>query len=183
MGLFVSCREACWLYRVVTGGPLAHFLFLKVAVVRKASDKLYEIITPVVEALGYELVGIEYISQGKHSVLRLYIDSEKGIVVDDCAEVSHQVSGVLDVEDPVKGVYHLEVSSPGLDRPLFNEEHYERFAGHQAKIQLTAPLNGRRKFQGVLLGLKAGGVAIVVDDTEYLLPFASIDKANLVPEF
>ncbi|MCF6231078.1 MAG: ribosome maturation factor RimP, partial [Gammaproteobacteria bacterium] len=118
---------------------------------RKASDKLYEIITPVVEALGYELVGIEYISQGKHSVLRLYIDSEKGIVVDDCAEISHQVSGVLDVEDPIRGVYHLEVSSPGLDRPLFNEEHYERFTGHQVKIQLTAPLNGRRKFQGVLL--------------------------------
>ncbi len=150
---------------------------------RKASEKLYELITPVVEALGYELVGIEYISQGRHSVLRVYIDSEDGITVDDCADVSHQVSGVLDVEDPIKSAYHLEISSPGLDRPLFEEAHYERFAGHQAKLSLTTPIDGRRKFQGTLLGLKEGKVAIVVDGEEQLLPFASIDKANLIPEF
>jgi len=150
---------------------------------RKASEKLYEIITPVVEALGYELVGIEYVSQGRHSVLRIYIDSENGINVDDCTSVSHQVSGVLDVEDPVKGAYNLEISSPGLDRPLFDEAHYERYAGQQVKVQLTTPLEGRRKFQGVLLGVKEGKVIISVDGAEYLLPFASIDKANLVPEF
>ncbi len=183
MGFFISRKKRYGFCRFCQGGPLAHFLFVRIVLVRKASEKLYEIITPVVEALGYELVGIEYISQGKHSVLRLYIDSDKGIVVDDCAEVSHQVSGVLDVEEPIKGGYHLEVSSPGLDRPLFDEKHYERFAGHQAKIQLTAPLDGRRKFQGVLLGLKEGKVAVNVEGDEYLLPFASIDKANLVPEF
>ena len=150
---------------------------------RKASEKLYELITPVVEALGYELVGIEYVAQGRHSVLRVYIDSEEGIAVEDCADVSHQVSGVLDVEDPIKGAYHLEVSSPGLDRPLFEESHYARFAGHLAKLQLTAPIDGRKKFQGTLLGLKEGKVAIQVDGEERLLPFASIDKANLIPEF
>lgn len=183
MGFFISHKKCYGFYWFCQGGPRAHFLFFKVVVVRKASEKLYEVITPVVEALGYELVGIEYISQGKHSVLRLYIDSDKGVVVDDCAAVSHQVSGVLDVEDPIKGTYHLEVSSPGLDRPLFDEKHYERFTGHRAKIQLTAPLDGRRKFQGILLGLKEGKVAISVEGDEYLLPFASIDKANLVPEF
>ena len=150
---------------------------------RKASEKLYDIITPIVEALDYELVGIEYISQGRNSVLRIYIDKENGISVDDCSAVSHQVSGVLDVEDPIKGMYQLEVSSPGLDRPLFDESHYERYSGQQVKVQLTAPLDGRRKFQGVLLGLKEGKVAVNVDGNEYLLPFASIDKANLIPEF
>ncbi len=150
---------------------------------RKASEKLYEIITPIVDALDCELVGIEYISQGRNSVLRIYIDKENGISVDDCSAVSHQISGVLDVEDPIKGVYQLEVSSPGLDRPLFDELHYERYSGQQVKVQLTAPLDGRRKFQGVLLGLKEGKVAVNIDGNEYLLPFASIDKANLIPEF
>ena len=86
-------------------------------------EKLYEIITPVVEGLEYELVGIEYLPQGKHSLLRVYIDQEAGIALEDCSKVSHQISAVMDVEDPISSNYNLEVSSPGLERPLFVEEH------------------------------------------------------------
>jgi ribosome maturation factor RimP len=150
---------------------------------RKVPARLQELVEPVAIALGYELVGIEYMSQGKHSVLRIYIDKDDGITADDCGAVSHQVSGVLDVEDPIKGAYHLEVSSPGLDRPLFALEHFERFMGNRAKVLLHAPLDGRRKFTGELGGIKDTSIILHVDDEEILIPYDSIEKANLVPEF
>jgi ribosome maturation factor RimP len=149
----------------------------------QANKQLLDIIEPAVTALGYELVGVEYIAQGKHSVLRIYIDSEAGITVDDCAAVSHQVSAVLDVEDPISGVYTLEVSSPGLDRPLFTEAHYERYLGEQAEIRLRSPLDGRRKFKGRLLAVKDGQVEIEVDGESYTITLDNIEKANLVHEW
>ena len=114
----------------------------------KASEKLVAIIEPAVTALGFELVGVEHLPQGHHSLLRIYIDHENGVNVDDCGRVSHQSSAVLDVEDPIRGVYTLEVSSPGLERPPFTLEHYARFADNLAEIRLHAPLTGSRKFQG-----------------------------------
>lgn len=150
---------------------------------RQASPELVALIGPVVTGLGFELVGIEFLSQGRHSLLRIYIDSEAGVNVDDCGRVSHQVSGVLDVEDPIHGPYTLEVSSPGLDRPLFTAEHFARFAGQKARIMLGAPINGRRKYTGVILGVREATVVIDQDGVEVSLPLDAIDKANLVPEF
>ena len=149
----------------------------------QANKQLQAIIEPAVTALGYELVGIEYLAQGKHSVLRVYIDHENGISVDDCADVSHQVSAVLDVEDPITGLYTLEVSSPGLDRPLFSEAHYQRYVGHLAEIRLRSPLDGRRKFKGRLQSVQDGQVVIEVDGVDYSIALDNIEKANLVHEW
>jgi len=144
---------------------------------------LHELIEPSVTALGFELWGVEYLAQGAHSVLRIYIDSEDGITVDDCAKVSHQVSGVLDVEEPISGHYNLEVSSPGMDRPLFTLEQFAAWAGHQVQLRLRVPFEGRRKFKGLLNGVEGDEVLLIVDKEEYLLPIDLIDRANIVPQF
>lgn len=134
-------------------------------------------------ALGYELLGIEHLAQGRHSLLRLYIDSPDGITVEDCERVSHQVSGVLEVEDPIKGQYTLEVSSPGLDRPLFKPEHYARFIGEVVSLRLVRPLGERRKFKGRLLALREDAVVVEQDGVEVVIPLEDIDKAHLVPQW
>ena len=149
-----------------------------------ASDSLIEMVRGAVESIGYELVGVEYQSQGKGgSLLRIYIDHEKGIGVDDCASVSRQVSGVLDVEDPIKENYSLEVSSPGLDRPLFFVRDFERFSGSRVSVRLRVKLQDRRRFEGVLNGVQGDNVLVVVDGEEFALPLDLIDKARLVPDF
>lgn len=149
---------------------------------RQVPENIQAIVRPVVESLGYELVGIEYLLQGKHGLLRVYIDTQDGVTVDDCQRVSHQLSGVLDVEDVIRGQYQLEISSPGLDRPLFTEEHFARFAGHMAKLRLAVPVEGQRKFKGVLLGVEDGKIRVQVGDDELAFPLSAIDKANLVAE-
>lgn len=149
---------------------------------RRVPEKLQGLIEPTVESLGYQLVGIEYLNQGKHSLLRVYIDSEAGITADDCSRVSHQISGLLDVEDVVKGHYNLEISSPGLDRPIFTIDQFKRFIGHIVKIQLVMPLDGRRKLCGQLQAVKNNMVVIDVDGTEFVLPVNDITKANIVPD-
>ena len=135
---------------------------------------------PVVEAMGYELVGVEFHGTDHHGVLRLYIDREEGITVDDCAAVSRQISAVLDVEDPFGHAYDLEVSSPGINRPLFKASDFERFAGHQAKIKLAVALNGRKNFSGELRGIDDDNrVIIEVDNEIFELPLQDIARANL----
>jgi ribosome maturation factor RimP len=146
-------------------------------------EELQALLAPVVEALGYQCWGIEFLSQGRHSLLRVYIDHANGILVEDCEKVSRQLSGVLDVEDPVASEYTLEVSSPGMDRPLFTIEQFAAHAGEQVKIKLRSPFDGRRNFQGLLRGVEEQDVVVLVDDHEYLLPIDSIDKANIVPSF
>lgn len=133
--------------------------------------------------MGYELVGVEYLNgyQGGN-LLRVYIDSEQGIKMEDCTRVSHQLSGVLDVEDPIQGEYNLEVSSPGMDRPLFDKAHFECFAGHQVNIRLTYGIGGRRKYKGLLKGMEDGNVLLEVEDELVSLPLDSISEARLVPE-
>ncbi len=150
---------------------------------RQAPANVLNVIEPVVESLGYELVGVEYLTQGRDGLLRVYIDAEDGIRIEDCQRVSHQLSGVLDVEDVIKGHYSLEISSPGLDRPLFSAAHFARFAGSEVKLRLDAPLNGRRKFRGTLIGVEDGEVRLLMDGEEVRVPLASIDRANLVPQF
>ncbi|MBA1198219.1 ribosome maturation factor RimP [Pseudomonas shirazensis] len=146
-------------------------------------EQLQALLAPVVEGLGYQCWGVEFIAQGKHSVLRVYIDKEGGVLVDDCAIVSRQVSGVLDVEDPITSEYTLEVSSPGMERPLFTLEQYASHAGEQVKIKLRSPFEGRRNFQGLLRGVEEQDVIVQVDDQEFLLPIDSIEKANIIPSF
>ncbi|HFF2143964.1 TPA: ribosome maturation factor RimP [Pseudomonas aeruginosa] len=146
-------------------------------------EQLQALLAPVVEALGYECWGVEFISQGRHSVLRVYIDRPEGILIDDCEAVSRQVSGILDVEDPISGEYTLEVSSSGMDRPLFTLEQFAKHAGEQVKIRLRSPYEGRRNYQGILRGVEEQDVVVLVDDHEYLLPIDSIDKANIIPRF
>ncbi len=150
----------------------------------RAHTKLEELLSPVVDSLGYEFVGLEYLPQGKHSLLRIYIDKPEGITVDDCGAVSHQISGVLEVEDPISGHYVLEVSSPGIDRPLFKFEDFERFSGNNVQIRLQIPLEGRRNFKGLLQGVQADDQLVVleVDDEIVSLPWDRIEKARLIVE-
>lgn len=147
--------------------------------------QLEELIRPVVEGLGFEFWGMEYLAKGKDSVLRIFIDTdaEKGIDVEDCAQVSRQVSAILDVEDPISGEYNLEVSSPGMDRPLYELSQYQRFIGSVVALRLRVPFDGRRKFKGQLTGVEGDEIVLLVDNEEYLLPIELIEKANIVPQF
>lgn len=150
---------------------------------RQDPFNLRDLLEPAVSALGYELVGIEYHPSGKHSLLRVYIDKPDGITVDDCSAVSYQVSGLLDVEDPIPGQYTLEVSSPGLDRPLFLARDFERFAGQQVKVRMRFPVDGQRNFRGLLQGLHEQQVVIEEQDGKRVsLPLEQVEQARLVPD-
>jgi len=143
--------------------------------------ELTAMLEPTVEAMGFELWGLEYLSQGRHSVLRIYIDAEQGVGVDDCAAVSEQVSSLLDVESPITGASVLEVSSPGLDRLLFRLDQFPAYVGETVELRLRRPYEGRRRFKGILAGLEGEDVVVRVDDHEYLLPHGEIEKAQIVP--
>lgn len=149
-------------------------------------SQLEALIGPVIESLGFQLWGIEFLSQGRHSLFRIYIDAldkEKGISLEDCETVSRQVSGVLDVEDPITEEYTLEVSSPGVDRQLFTLEQYAAWAGAEVNLRLRVPFEGRRKYRGLVKGIEDQDVILVVDDHELLLPIESIEKAQVIPRF
>lgn len=133
-------------------------------------------------ALGFELVDAELAGARQHPTLRVYIDSPQGVTVDDCADVSRQLSAILDVEDPIPGSYTLEVSSPGLDRPLVSPADFRRFQGATVKIRLRHGLDGRRNFTGRLMETTAEGVVVEVDRERFTLPFADIERARLVPQ-
>lgn len=144
------------------------------------------LLEPGVNALGFELVDAELVGGHHHATLRVYIDSPKGVVVDDCARVSRQLSALLDVEDPGLSDYTLEVSSPGLDRPLVRPEHYRRFLGAMVKLTLAQPMQGRRKFKGRLV--EAGDAHAVIEaegasgaPERFTLAYADIERARLVP--
>ncbi|PVZ71780.1 ribosome maturation factor RimP [Pelagibaculum spongiae] len=149
----------------------------------KSADRLQTMVQPSVEALGFEFVGLDYRAQGRHSLLRIYIDAEQGINVDDCALVSRQVSAVLDVEDPITGEYTLEVSSPGIERPLFTAEHYRAYVGERLEIRTTVPVDGRRNFVGTLAAADDDAVDVEIDGQVYKLALIQIDRARLKPQF
>lgn len=146
-------------------------------------ERLTELFEPVASSLGCELWGVEYIAQGRRALLRVYIDKEDGIGVEDCEKVSRQVSSVLDVEDPIQSEYTLEVSSPGMDRPLFKLEQFETSVGETVAVRLRLPFEGRRKFTGLLKGIENDEIVLEVDNEEYVLPYELVDKANIVPQF
>ena len=143
--------------------------------------KLTQLIEPVIEGLGYELWGCEYVPRRRQSLLRVYIDRRDGVTLDDCSRVSHQLSGVLDVEDPIGGAYILEVSSPGLDRLLLKADHFRRFLGRRVKIRLKWLIDGRRHFDAQLRGVEGEQVRVVEQQTAYSIPLAAIERARLVP--
>ncbi|WP_096086168.1 ribosome maturation factor RimP [Agaribacterium haliotis] len=145
--------------------------------------ELEALIAPVAESFGCELWGLEYQTQGQQVLLRIYLDKEDGIQLEDCERVSRQVSAVMDVEDPISGEYTLEVSSPGTDRPIYKLEQYQRLAGQQIRLRLRIAFEGRRKFAGLLKGVEGDEIVLQVDNEEYLLPFELIEKANVVPTY
>jgi ribosome maturation factor RimP len=134
--------------------------------------------------MGYELVLLEFAPARRSALLRLYIDAPSGIDVDDCARVSREVAALLDVEDPLPSAYRLEVSSPGLDRPLVTPEHFRRFLGETARVTLVAPVGGQRRFRGVLRACDERAVTLQLETQEEVsLPLADIESARLVPDY
>ncbi|WP_109079728.1 ribosome maturation factor RimP [Aggregatibacter aphrophilus] len=146
-------------------------------------QKLQELVQGSVEDLGCELWGIECQRVGRYLTVRLFIDKEGGVTVEDCADVSRQVSAVLDVEDPIADKYNLEVSSPGLDRPLFTLNQFERYLGQEILLHLRILVADRRKWQGQLAKIENDMITLIVDGKEQVLAFGNIQKANVVPKF
>lgn len=145
------------------------------------TNRLRTLLEPGIDALGFELIELEYVSR-QRAVLRIYIDAPGGVLVEDCERVSRYVSGVLDVEDPVPGQYALEVSSPGLDRPLVRPEHFRRFAGHEVQVETRQPHDGRRRFRGVLVDEHDGRITLRCEDQTVELHLDALRSARLVPE-
>ncbi len=138
---------------------------------------------PTVEGLGCRLWGVEYLAQGRQSLLRVYIDRDEGVSVDDCERVSRQISAVLDVEEPLSGSYTLEVSSPGMDRALFRPEQFAESVGESVDLRLTVPFEGRRRVAGRLVGFEDDEVIVQLDDHEFLIPLENVQRARIVPDF
>ncbi len=145
-------------------------------------DEIETLLQPLINDLGYELWGCEYLSQGKHSLLRIYIDKETGIGISDCETVSKQISAVLDVEDPITSNYSLEVSSPGIPRPLFHESQYRRYVGHDVQVKLFKSMNGSRKISGIIVDVNENILMLKVGEEQLEVQLSHIVKANLIGE-
>src|SRR5215470_15663907 len=145
------------------------------------AERIAKLITPAIEAMGFDLVRVQ-LSGSQRPTLQIMAEpvSGRAMSVDDCAEISRAISAVLDVEDPIAGAYSLEVSSPGIDRPLTRTKDYERFIGHEAKIETNAPVDGRKRFKGAIKAVDTKAVALEVEGTDLRIPFAEIHKAKLV---
>src|SRR5690606_7357681 len=146
-------------------------------------DRLYDMLEPAVAALDFILWGVEFVRAGKHSTLRVYIDSDNGVTVDDCADVSYQVSAILDVEDPIQSEYYLEVSSPGMERPFFKVEQYALYIGEIAAVELTMAQQGTRKFKGAIAAVDGDYIVVSCDGEKFKIMPSAIRKAHLVPQF
>ena len=144
--------------------------------------EIQQLLNPVITSLGYELWGCEYLPQGKYSLLRIYIDKQDGISIEDCEIVSKEVGALLDVEEPVQGNYSLEISSPGIPRPLFFKEQYSRYEGHQVALKLRQPINGSRKLAAKIVSVGQSSIELGVGDTTFNVEFSEILKANLIGE-
>ena len=149
----------------------------------RKEKQVEELVAPTVESLDCSLWGVEYLAQGKHSKLRIYIERDDGVSVDDCAKVSRHVSDILDVEEAISGAYTLEVSSPGMDRILFRESQFVDNAGQQVEVRLNFPFEGRRKFIGLLAGVQDSMAIVQIEDEEFLLPLENIQRARLIPVY
>jgi ribosome maturation factor RimP len=145
-------------------------------------EHLHTMLEPGAEALGLELLAVEMAGRDAN-ILRVYIDSPKGITVDDCAAASHQFSAILEVEDPISGKFNLEVSSPGLDRPLAKSSHFSQAVGERVKIRTRWPIEGRRRFTGVLTRTSSDAALVDVDGEVFEVRFEDMERARLVPQY
>lgn len=152
-------------------------------IVVASTAQLNELIAPTVVDMGFEFWGLEYQTQSGSALLRVYIESPNGISVDDCAEVSRQLSLMLDVEDPIRSEYRLEVSSPGMARPFYTLEQYARHTGFTVKVKLRFPFEGRRSFKGLLAAVENDELVIQDGEDEYCLPYEAVEKGSMVPDF
>jgi ribosome maturation factor RimP len=146
-------------------------------------DQLQVLLGPVVESMGCELWGLEYLTQGRFTTLRIYIDAVDGVSLEHCEKVSRQISSVMDVEDPIDGEYTLEVSSPGLDRMLFSLDHYKRYLGETISGRLRTPIEGRRRFKAEIKAVEDDMLVLILDNKEMRVAYSAVDKANLVPRY
>lgn len=151
----------------------------------KLSKKIEDLIAPIIKAMGYELWAVDLHQSGRHTLLRIYIDvplddERKSVNVDDCSLVSNQIGALFDVENPIAGSYNLEVSSPGLDRPLFKVEHYKRYIGNLVCMRLQQPKNGKRNFTGEIQAVFDNRLELIVDNEVVSFELANINKVNLV---
>lgn len=150
------------------------------------TDRIAELIGPSLEAMGFDLVRVRFTGGGRPTLQIMAERSEDGTMgIDDCEEVSRAVSAILDVEDPIIEAYHLEVSSPGVDRPLTRPKDFERYAGHDAKLELASPMDGRKRFKGQLTGFGDGEIRMRVagvaeDEADMSFPLAAVAEAKLV---
>jgi ribosome maturation factor RimP len=151
--------------------------------VNRTEQKVEALLRMTVEGMGCEIWGVEFLSQGRHSKLRLYIDKAGGVSVGDCEKVSRQVSDVLDVENMFTKGYTLEVSSPGMDRILFNAEQYESNVGETVDVRLNFPLEGKKRVVGLLAGVENAEAIVQADGEEYVLPLENVQRARIVPQF
>ncbi len=164
-------------------GRYAHFLLPKfIGYIMTTFAKLEPMLAPAIEVLGFELVDCALTNEAGRAILRIYIDSEQGVRLEDCQKVSEQISAILDVEAPLSGRYNLEISSPGLDRPLVTLAHYQRFIGRQIRLKLHRAVEGRRNFSGELLAVVGNSIQMRLEDQVMDFPLDNIEKANLVPE-
>lgn len=147
---------------------------------QRASPQVVSVVEPVVTGLGYELVGAEFGQAENGQTLRIYIDKNDGILMEDCAAVSRQLNAVLDVEDTIKSAYLLEVSSPGVDRPLFTEAQFAAQVGEQVRVRMADGVNGRRNFKGRLVAVENANAVVEVDGIDYDLPVADVEQAHLI---
>jgi ribosome maturation factor RimP len=147
------------------------------------AKRVADLVEPILDEMGFELVDVEYLSHYGKWVLRLYIDKETGVSIDDCVRVSREIGDLIDVKEIVTHEYTLEVSSPGIDRPLKKEKDFIGAVGKKVKVRMIAPMNGRRSFTGYLKDYKNGTLHIEMDGAPVALPWAEVDRANLVYEF
>jgi ribosome maturation factor RimP len=146
-------------------------------------EQVLELMEPILEDSGFELVDVEYLMEHGRWVLRLYIDTEAGVTLDECARVSREMGDLMDVHDVIPHRYVLEVSSPGLNRPLRKQRDFARVVGKRIKVRTTAPIEGRRNFKGTLTGLQEAHLVMETDGQDVILPLSEVEKANLVYEF
>ena len=149
----------------------------------RVEELVLDLAEPIVETKGLELVDVEYNKEGDNWILRVFIDKEGGIDLEDCEQVSEELSTHLDVEDPIDHSYLLEVSSPGLDRPLRTDEDFARFAGELVEVSTYAPVDGQKEFVGELAGLEDGNVKLLIDEEEVLIPRNKVAQTKLTVEF
>jgi len=162
--------------------PIFCFINIELAKRSVTADELQKLLEPAVERLGYELSDLEVRLGAGNGVVRVFIDHPDGVGLADCEKVSHAISALLDVEDPIPGHYDLEVSSPGWNRKLTKIEHFQRFTGETVKVQMRFPIEGRKRFRGTLKASDEDNIVVEVDGQPYTLPIATIDTARLVPD-